>query len=456
MIKKFLYPGFQRLKGRRTMALLEEWKELHRKPPGVITAYQMERLQAVTAHAAEQVPYYRELWKAQGITGGIQDLEGFQDLPLTDKGTVRQYKDRFLAEDRSGSLAAVRTGGSTGEPLEYYMGQDAFAGNQAAVWRSRDWWELEPGQANILLWGHSASLQPGWRGQYARFSRPIKDWLLNRRTFSAYNLSPEALERYWEAALHMKPVYLRGYTSSLYFWAQFIERRGWQDRIWDGLKAIIATSEVLYDWQKEVIERAFGCPVVNEYGGNESGVIAYSCPGGSLHLMDENLYVELIPLQGSEQDQFGEVVFTQLHHEAAPLIRYRMGDIAQRISRGCPCGSNLRVLEGLKGRAHDLITTPEGKIVHAQLFIHLFKYVEGVRRFQILQEAPDLIRVRIVLKEGCRKVEEKKLLGKLKDYLSDQIDFRIEYLLEIPAEESGKFRFVISRVQKPFLKEKPR
>jgi phenylacetate-CoA ligase len=455
LIKHILYPGFQRLKGRNTMALLDEWESVHLRAPEELQDYQMERLRSAVIHAAEHVPYYRNRWADRGISPGvIQDPAVVNQLPLTDKSTVRKYQESFLADDRPYSTAPVKTGGSTGEPLHYFMGQDAFAGNQAAIWRSRGWWGLEPGQPNILLWGHSAALQRGWQGQLARFSRPVKDWLLNRRTFSAYDLSPEALNRYWKAARRHKPVFIRGYTSSLYFWSQYLLDQGWAVQVWDELKAVIVTSEVLYDWQRTSIEQAFGCPVVNEYGANEAGMIAYSCPEGSLHLMDENLYVELVPLDDTGQEGFGEVVITQLHHRAAPLIRYRMGDIAREISRGCACGSHLRVLEGLQGRAHDLIITPEGKTVHAQLFVHLFKYVEGARRFQILQENQDLILIRILLEEGFHQVEEKTLIDNLKEYVSPRIDFRIEYPRKISAEESGKFRFVISRARKPFQKER--
>jgi phenylacetate-CoA ligase len=162
--------------------------------------------------------------------------------------------------------------------------------------------------------------------------------------------------------------------------------------------------------------------------------------------MDENIYVEVLPLSENEGNDFGEVVVTQLSNWGAPLIRYRTGDIATGISQDCPCGRTLRVLNGLGGRSHDLIITPDGRFLHGEFFTHIFDHMRGVERFQIVQLQPDSLLIYIV-NNGSGDVDEQFLRKNISRKMGEKTTVSIEYVDSISSERSGKYRWVVSKLQ---------
>ncbi|MBN1812152.1 MAG: hypothetical protein JXA14_09980 [Anaerolineae bacterium] len=111
------------------------------------------------------------------------------------------------------------------------------------------------------------------------------------------------MDAYWQYIRRTRPALIRGYASSLYVFARFLEQRG-HDASDLGAKVVISTSEQLYEWQREQIARVFGCQVANEYGTVETGIIGHECSAGRIHLMDESVYVEILPLPGGQQNMF--------------------------------------------------------------------------------------------------------------------------------------------------------
>jgi phenylacetate-CoA ligase len=406
--------------------------------------YQLRRIQGLVKHACERVPFYRQSFRKAGIKPeDIQSLAGFALVPFLKKDEVRRDPRRFIA-DGAQKLRQVRTGGSTGTPLLYFMGRDGTTAAKAGSRRAWRWWGVEIGDPWVKLWGHAASLAPGWRGQWARWTRPWRNFLYNYRTLSAYDMSPERMKGYWDIVERMEPRLLLGYASTLFVFARFLEENNY-DAHSPSLKVVISTSEQLYDWQREQIERVFGCRVANEYGATETGLIGYECPAGQIHLMDESMYVEILHLSDGTESGLGEVVVTQLSNWAAPLIRYRTGDIARTISQSCACGRTLRVLDVLSGRSHDLIVTPDGRFVHGELFTHIFDHMRGVDRFQVVQERLDCVIVRIVSPDPTT-VDERFLRSNIVRVMGADIAVSVEYVGSIPLERSGKYRWVISKV----------
>jgi phenylacetate-CoA ligase len=378
----------------------------------------------------------------------LEDIRSLRDfetiIPLLEKGDVRLNPKRFIA-DNANKLKEVRTGGSTGTPMLFFVDQNGIATSKANVLRARRWWGLNIGDPWVRFWGHGASFAPGWRGEWDKWSRPIRNFLYNYSTISAYDMSSKRMEQYWNYIRKVKPHFLLGYASSLYIFARFLEEKFSSIHL-PSLKVVISTSEQLYDWQREAIETVFGCKVANEYGTSEIGIIGYECSEGRLHLMDENIYVEVLPLSENEGNDFGEVVVTQLSNWGAPLIRYRTGDIATGISQDCPCGRTLRVLNGLGGRSHDLIITPDGRFLHGEFFTHIFDHMRGVERFQIVQLQPDSLLIYIV-NNGSGDVDEQFLRKNISRKMGEKTTVSIEYVDSISSERSGKYRWVVSKLQ---------
>ena len=92
------------------------------------------------------------------------------------------------------------------------------------------------------------------------------------------------------------------------------------------LKGIVSTSENLYDFQRKTIEQAFDCPVINEYGARDAGIIAYECPKGRMHISAENMIVEILDIQTNQPFEHGKpgLVITDLNNFSMPRLRYKL------------------------------------------------------------------------------------------------------------------------------------
>ena len=94
------------------------------------------------------------------------------------------------------------------------------------------------------------------------------------------------------------------------------------------IKMIKGTSEKYSINYQEEVKKAFGTKIVSEYGATESGVIAFECPEGNMHINMEGVLVEEIE---------NEIVVTNLQMTSFPLIRYKLGDYIQLAPESKQC-----------------------------------------------------------------------------------------------------------------------
>jgi phenylacetate-CoA ligase len=308
--------------------------------------------------------------------------------------------------------------------------------------RCRRWWGIDVGDRSANLWGHSRYIgrRPG--DGLRKALSTTKARLLNRIVLSAYDLSDENMAGYWKRVEAFRPAFLIGYATSLYTFADFVARKRLPGAAL-GLKGIISTAEVLYDWQEAAIKSAFSAPVINEYGMCEAGIIAYQCPSGSMHCMDESYVLEILPVDGSDS---GDIVVTELNNFAAPLIRYNTKDMAHRVPGPCPCGRGLSMISRVEGRAYDIIYSSRGTVVAGALLTHTMKRVPGVGKYQILQR--DLTHIDVTYTEvsPLAAADRESIAATLRRHLGDDVSVTLARADDIAKERSGKHRWIKSLV----------
>ena len=106
------------------------------------------------------------------------------------------------------------------------------------------------------------------------------------------------------------------------------------------LKAVVSTSETLEPWQAELLEKVFRCPVANEYGARDAGILAYTCPQGGIHITAENCIIEVLDPVTHEplpDGQSGLLAITDLTNFVQPRLRYLLGDIGTISPSLCRC-----------------------------------------------------------------------------------------------------------------------
>jgi phenylacetate-CoA ligase len=441
LVSRALFPAHERLKGHTSAPVRRALEASQWWPRERLEAVRLERLRTLLGNAGAHVPYYRDLFRHTGFDPrAVRSLSDLAALPFLTKADIRANSDA-LKSARASGLARFNTGGSSGEPLVFFIGKERVSHDVAAKWRATRWWGVDIGDPEIVVWGSPIELQTQDR------LRALRDALLRTELLPAFEMSEKKLDRFLGRIRVRRPRMLFGYPSALAYIASHAERRG-VDMTDIGIAVAFVTSERLYPHQRETIERAFACRVANGYGGRDAGFIAHECPAGSLHITAEDLVVETVDGDGRPTGPGtpGEIVVTHLATGDYPFIRYRTGDIGVLDDKPCACGRTLPVLREVQGRTTDFVVAEDGTVMHGLALIYILRDLAGLRSFKIVQESRSRIRVLLVPEPGfdLRLLDEIK--AGFRARLGPQVEVHTELLPELQAERSGKFRYVVSHV----------
>lgn len=436
-----LFPLHERLKGHDSVAVRRRLELSQWWPAERLEAYRVERLKAFLTRIGERVPYYRRLFSACGFDpAAVRAVSDLAALPLLGKAEIRAHGEDLKAVGH-GPLTRYNTGGSSGEPLIFFMGKGRKSHDVGAKWRATRWWDVDIGDREIVVWGSPVEL-----GAQDRV-RQLRDFALRSRLLPAFEMSEANLDRFVADIRSFRPAMVFGYPSSLSVIAEHARKHGRRlDQA--GVRVVFVTSERLYEHQRTLIAEVFGCPVANGYGARDAGFIAHQCPHGAMHLSAEDIIVEVIGPDGRlvEEGCAGELVVTHMGTEDFPFVRYRTGDVGAVGPSRCACGRGLPVLTEIHGRSTDFVVARDGKLMHGLALIYTVRDLPGVARFRIVQESLERTVVDIVRGPGWSDDGVRAIKRDFARRLGADVTVDVRYVDEIAAEKSGKYRYVISRV----------
>ena len=436
-----LFPLHERLKGHDSVAVRQRLEASQWWPREAIEADRVARLRRFLVDAGTRVPYYRDLYAQSGFDPhALQSVADLSRLPLLGKTEIRAHAERIKATGHA-ALQRYNTGGSSGEPLIFFIGKDRVTHDVAAKWRATRWWGVDIGDPEMEVWGSPIEL-----GAQDRVRR-IRDKLLRTQLLPAFEMSDAKVDGFIAAIRHQRPRMLFGYPSALTHIARHAEKRGIaMDDL--GIKVAFVTSERLYDDQRATIGRIFGCGVANGYGGRDAGFIAHECPSGGMHLTAEDIIVETIGPDGQPvpAGQPGEIVTTHLATRDFPFIRYRTGDVAVLGNESCACGRGLPLIKDLQGRTTDFVVAADGTVMHGLALIYILRDLPGVQSFKIVQETLQHTVVQLVVDERFARSQGADIVAAFQRRLGAAVKVDLQFVDRIAAEKSGKFRYVVSRV----------
>lgn len=176
--------------------------------------------------------------------------------------------------------------------------------------------------------------------------------------------------------------------------AEEVEHRGLQDRI--NVKKLIMGAEGSSDAMRKKIrdlfraEHVFDIPGLTEVYGPGTGLDCRYHSG--IHYWADYYILEIIDpetLRPVKEGEVGEMVYTTLRKEGAPLIRYRSRDLTRLIPGDCPCGSPLPRHDRIMGRSDDMFII-RGVNIYPSHIEEIISRQEGVgSEYQILLDRKD-------------------------------------------------------------------
>jgi phenylacetate-CoA ligase len=439
-VADIVFPLHERLKGHDSTSLRRQMEDSQWWPAGKLEELRFVRLQALLRRLQQDNPYYRRVFAAAGFSAErMQAVDDLAALPFLDKATIRANCD-VLKSVGAKALQRFNTGGSSGEPLIFYLGR-RVSHDVAAKWRATRWWGVDIGDREIVVWGSPIEL-----GSQDRL-RALRDRILRTRLLPAFEMSDAKIASFIRQIADFRPRMLFGYPSALARVARYAATHS--IRLDDlGVKVAFVTAERLYPEQREQIAATFGCGLANGYGARDAGFIAHECPHGGMHITAEDVIVEIVDREGKRLPvgQRGEIVVTHLGTWDFPFIRYRTGDIGTLDANPCSCGRGLPLLKEIDGRATDFIVAADGTVMHGLALIYVLRDLPAINAFKIIQETTRLTRVQVVPGQTFGSQDESRIRDGLRRRLGDDVQIDIEIRTEIAPEKSGKHRYVVSHV----------
>ena len=436
-----VFPVHEWAKGHRSVALRRQLERSQWWPRERLESHRVARLRGFLQQIGRSVPYYRDLFaRERFVPDQLNSVSDMARLPLLTKALIRAHSEA-LKSTSAGPLSSYNTGGSSGEPLIFYMDKARKSHDVAAKWRATRWWGVDIGDPELVVWGSPIEL-----GAQDRIRR-LRDGLLRSHLLPAFEMSPSNLDGFVATIRRVRPKMLFGYPSSLALIAGHARKTG--VRLDDlGIRVAFVTSEKLYDNQRCIIGEAFACPVANGYGARDAGFIAHECPSGRLHISAEDVVVETIRADGSRcaAAEPGEIVVTHLATPGFPFLRYRTGDIGVLSDEACPCGRGLPVLKEVQGRSTDFVVAADGTVMHGLALIYTVRDLPGVEQFRIEQQSLGRTVVELVTNADFAAQGEMRIVRDFKARLGEEVDVVVRRVQEIAREKSGKYRYVVSRV----------
>jgi phenylacetate-CoA ligase len=359
--------------------------------------------------------------------------------PLLEKSSVRDDPGAFLSGPTI-FAARASTGGTTGVPLQLTRSLRSIVVEQACidqmVWRLR----VDPRAARMaVLRGDNvkdpSDLQPPFWTAVAGGQRLV---------FSSNHLNATTIDAYARAIEEFRPDVLWAYPTALESLCLLLLRAGRRLAV----PRVLTSSEMLASHIWPLAREALGSELLDFYGQAERVAFAYAPRPQEYRFLPGYAHVELHPTAEEGEHVLYEIVGTNLWNFAMPLPRYRSGDLvrlpaAWRARELEEVALGLRTFDGVLGRNSDILLSPDG--VQLTGIDHFQRDVANILRIQVIQEAPDDVRVLVLPDTGYGERDAAQLLHNIRTKVPDSMRVDIRRADTLERTTSGKTPFVIHR-----------
>lgn len=416
--------------------LLGQLGELEWASPDTLRAGQDRQLRELNHYLVRRCPFHHQRLLAAGLDPSRPlGLEELRHLPLLTRRDVQCAASRLFSQaipEGHQPASETRTSGSSGEPVMVLRTQVSQLFWLAYTMREHLWWQRDLSGTLAVVRGNLSHTirQDNWGPPVSLLgpSGPAHAFAMNQG-------SDMLLRQLQEVAAD----YLLIYPNVLEELLRLLRQQNGTLR---NLRQIRCIGETLSQELREQTRELLGVEIADTYSSQEVGIIAIQCPSSGLyHLMAENLIVEILDAQGKHcaDGEIGEVVVSDLHNFATPLLRYALGDHAE-VGGLCPCGRQLPTLRRLLGRSRNMLRYPDGSRRWPCGFDPFRQIAPAIRQFQMIQTHLEQLELRLAVSQPLAAEQQTALVELIQQALAHPFDVTFRYFNDrIPSGPGGKF-----------------
>jgi phenylacetate-CoA ligase len=365
----------------------------------------------------------------------------FRQLPFLQKREMRAgFPRNFLPEAQSlESLLANHP-----VELEHTSGT---SGERLAVIFRHGWWDAQEDRAlrlnsfvaNILdehPQARRATLTPPACNGLAcptvwmsRAQRIIGNTLFVNLARIPFTLPEKELARMAAEIREWSPQFLDVDPVHGAWFALYCERRGIK---FPSLKFILCSYEFVSVVHRRILQRVFGVPVLDLFGSTETGHLLMENECGEMKVSHDTAFLELVDV---DERGVGDLIITAFSNDYMPLLRYRIGDLAERRTR--PYGTDFVI----HGRASGTLTSANGRRLTTREVDQCFEDAPGIAHYELRQDERGQAVLRFVSESpGPTEKTLARVTSKLSALLSSDREIQAERMNLLLPAPSGKFR----------------
>lgn len=364
----------------------------------------------------------------------------WRKVPLVTKQEIRDgFPERFLRSGqslddllRSNTIELEHTSGTSGESLSVMLERGwwgeqeerALRGNGAVARLLDD--HPEPPRVILTTPACNGSACPtAWTGPD---HRTIGKSLFVNRARIPFVLNETELWRMAQEISDWRPLLLDLDPVHGTWFALFCERHG---LTFPSIRVVITSYEYLSVVHRQIMERVYGVPLLNLYGATETGHLLMEDEMGRMRSCEENAFLEVID---PDSRGVGPLIVTTLTNYYMPLLRYRIGDLAQHSGQD-------HGVYWLHGRERDAIRAADERMITTRQVDECFAELRGFAHYQFRQSAADQYHLTFVPEHaGPAPATIDTVRGRLAALVETVNPIPVEMVPAIVPEASGKFR----------------
>ena len=336
-------------------SVMQEWKDIETLPVEIIRERQLLRLRYILDVASHTPFYARRFQESHFHPNDITKLEDLSLLPVLTRDDVKDNFDEMIVTNNSTKTIKRKSSGTTGAPLEYIQPASlVFTKAYAALYQVYSWVGVPPLARRATLAGRYMGNKPN--------GVIIQNYFERQLLLGVHSLTDSTVSNYIDALKKFSPQILQAHPSALLQLMDYSISLGLEP---PQIPVIAYTGETLsendrlrfMDWSQGIV---FG-----QYGAGEHHIFTSECSElDGYHINPDYGYTELM-----QTELGGQIVSTSLINDAMPLIRYRIGDLAEEIDESvCNCGRTWPRIKGLRGRTDDNLTAIDGRMIPSVVF----------------------------------------------------------------------------------------
>jgi phenylacetate-CoA ligase len=360
-------------------------KDAETMPPDPLAQLQLKRLREQVARVSQKVPFYAKRLQDAGVSADtIQSLDDLARIPFTTKSDLRDnYPFGLLTVPLTDIVRIHASSGTTGKPVV-----GPYTRNDMALWGEVMARTLSAGgvtRDDIVHNAYGYGLFTGGLGfalgaqTIGAAEVPLSGGLTKRQLM--------LMEDFGATVLCCTPSY-----------ALVIGEEAEADQI-DvqqrmKLRVGFFGAEPWTDAMREEIEGRLRLEAYDIYGLTEviGPGVAVECPyHDGMHINEDHFLAEVIDPDTGERlpiGSVGELVFTTLTREGAPVLRYRTRDRVRLWDEPCKCGRTFARMSKVLGRTDDMLKIKGVNVFPTQIEEALLKVAGLAPQYLIFVDRP--------------------------------------------------------------------